>query len=138
MEQRRLDKFYLKSGILRKNMNYNLDLNDRPFSAIKAGTKKIETRVPTSYDKTPYGELKAGDTLTFTNNATSEVMGVEILRVAHYSNLRILLETEGIQNTLSSGFDIDQAVKGYNAAFPEYEKNIPKYGIYAFSIKVNK
>ena len=31
-------------------MNYDLGLMDRPFKAIKAGTKKIETRVPTSYD----------------------------------------------------------------------------------------
>ena len=27
-------------------MNYNLSLNDRPFKAIEAGTKKIEGRTP--------------------------------------------------------------------------------------------
>ena len=42
-------------------MKYILDLNDRPFKAIKAGTKKIEGRTPTSWDKTPYDELQKCD-----------------------------------------------------------------------------
>ena len=42
-------------------MKYILDLNDRPFKAIKAGTKKIEGRTPTSWDKTPYDKLQKGD-----------------------------------------------------------------------------
>lgn len=116
-------------------MNYNLDLNDRPFKAIKAGTKKIETRVPTSYDKTPYEKLKTGDTFTFTNNVTNEVMKVEILRVGHYLDVRSMLETEGTRNTLSSGLDINGAIERYNTAFEEYKENIPKFGIYGIEVR---
>lgn len=117
-------------------MSYNLELNDRPFKAIESGTKKIETRVPTSYDKTPYGELRAGDTITFTNNVTNEVMGVEILGVRHYPDVRALLEAEGTRNTLSSGLGINEAIERYDTVFPEYKENIPKYGIYGIEVKV--
>ncbi len=117
-------------------MNYNLDLNDRPFRAIKAGTKKIETRVPTSYDKTPYSDLKPGDTFTFTNNETHEIMKVEILGVRHYADVRSLLESEGTRNTLSSGLDINGASERYNTVFEEYKENIPKYGIYGIEVKL--
>ena len=117
-------------------MNYQLDLNDRPFKAIRAGTKKIETRVPTSYDATPYEKLVAGDTLTFTNNVTMEVMKVEVLGVRNYPNVRSMLEAEGTRNALSSGLDINAAVERYNTAFSEYKENIPKYGIYAIEVKV--
>lgn len=116
-------------------MNYDLSLNDRPFKAIKVGTKKIETRVPTSYDKTPYADLKVGDTFTFTNITTNEVMKVQILGVRHYSDVRSMLEAEGTRNTLSSGLDINGAVERYNIFFEEYKENIPKFGIYGIEIK---
>jgi ASC-1-like (ASCH) protein len=116
-------------------MNYNLDLNDRPFKAIKAGTKKIETRVQTSYDKTPYPDLKIGDTFTFTNNVTGEMMKVEILGVRHYPDVRSMLEAEGTRNTLSSGLDINGAVERYNTVFEEYKENIPKFGIYGIEVR---
>ncbi len=116
-------------------MNYDLGLMDRPFKAIKAGTKKIETRVPTSYDKTPYAELKAGDTFTFTNNVTNEVMKVEILGVRHYLDVRSMLEAEGTRNALSSGLDINGAIERYNTAFEEYKENIPKFGIYGIEVR---
>ena len=95
-------------------MNYNLELNDRPFKAIKAGTKKIETRVPTSWDTTPYSELKIGDTITLTNNITREKLTVEVLGVRNYPDVRALLEAEGTRNTLSSGLNIDDAIERYN------------------------
>jgi len=116
-------------------MNYNLNLNDRPFKAIKAGTKKIETRVPTSHYNIPYAELNAGDTFTFTNNVTNEVMKVEILGVRHYSDVRSMLEAEGTRNALSSGLSIGEAVENYNTAFEEYKENIPKFGIYGIEIR---
>ncbi len=130
--------YLLKTDKIKRktNKNYNLDLNDRPFRAIKAGTKKIETRVPTSYDQTPYPELKMGDTITFTNNVTQEIMKVEILGVRNYPDVRSMLETEGTRNTLSSGLGINEAIERYNTVFEEYKENIPKYGIYAIEVRV--
>ena len=117
-------------------MNYDLNLNDRPFQAIKTGTKKIETRVPTSWDTTPYQNLKNGDTLTFTNNTTNETMKVEVLGIRNYPDVRAMLEAEGTRNTLSSGLGISEAIERYNTVFEEYKENIPKYGIYAIEVKV--
>ena len=116
-------------------MNYNLELMDRPFKAIKARTKKIETRVPTSYDKTSYADLKIGDTFTFTNITTNEIMKVEILGVRHYPDVKSLLEAEGARNALSSDLDINGAVERYNTAFEEYKENIPKFGIYGIEVR---
>ena len=115
-------------------MNYKLDLNNRPFQAIKVGTKKIEGRVPTSKNKIPYKKLKRRDTLTFKNNLTKELMMVKIIYVKHYPNVKKMLEREGVQNVLSSGGTIDDGIKSYNK-FSEYKKNIPKYGIYAIKVK---
>lgn len=115
-------------------MNYNLNLNDRPFKAIKAGTKKIEGRTQTSHETFSYDDLKPSDTITFKNSTTNEKMVVMVNAVRHYSNTRAMLEHEGVENVLSSGLDIEGGIESYNS-HPEYRENIPKYGIYAIEIK---
>lgn len=116
-------------------MNYNLELNDIPFKAIKAGTKKIENRVQTSHYKFLYKDLKIGDTITFINNVTSEVMIADILGVRHYDDFRKLLESEGTRNALSSGLSMEKAIERFDT-FSEYKENIPKFGVYAIEVKV--
>ncbi len=118
--------------------NYLIDINPRPFNAIKAGTKKIEIRVPTNWDPTPYHEVKAGDSITFTNNETQETLNVDVIGVRHYASARELLEAEGTRNTLSSGLPIDQAIERLNdeTIFPEYKSNIVKYGVYGIELRV--
>lgn len=115
-------------------MNYNLNLNERPFLAIKAGTKKIEGRVKTSRNTFLYSDLLAGDTITFTNKVTGEKMLADVSGVRHYSNTREMLEAEGVENVLSSDMDIEGGIESYNS-FSEYKENIPKYGIWAIEVK---
>lgn len=115
-------------------MNYNLNLNDRPFLAIKAGTKKIEGRTKTSRNTFSYSDLTAGDTITFTNKTTGEIMLVDVMDIRHYLNTREMLEAEGVENVLSSGMDIEGGIESYNS-FSEYKENIPKYGIWAIEVK---
>jgi ASC-1-like (ASCH) protein len=115
-------------------MNYNLNLNDRPFIAIKDGSKKIEGRTPKDERDNRYTEMKVGDTITFTNNVTNEVMKVEILRTQHYPDVRLMLETEGTRNVLSSGLDIEGGIKSYNS-LDGYEERIKKYGIYGIEVR---
>jgi ASC-1-like (ASCH) protein len=115
-------------------MNYNLNLNDRPFLAIKAGTKKIEGRVKTSRNTFLYSDLLVGDTITFTNKTTNEKMLVDVSGVRHYPNTREMLEAEGVENVLSSDMDIEGGIESYNS-FSEYKENIPKYGIWAIEMK---
>lgn len=115
-------------------MNYNLNLNDRPFEAIKAGTKKIEGRVRTSRDTFSYDDLLIGHTITFTAKTSGEMMMVDVLGIRHYQDTRSMLETEGTRNVLSSGGNVEEGIESYNG-FSEYRENIPKYGIYAIEVK---
>lgn len=116
-------------------MNYNLDLNDRPFKAIKAGTKKAEGRTPVNSENNIYEKMVPGDTITFTNNISNEHIICEILFIHHYDNVRKMLETEGTKNVLSSGLGIEGGIKSYNS-LDGYEEGIKKYGIYAIGVRL--
>jgi ASC-1-like (ASCH) protein len=115
-------------------MKYSLETNDRPFNAIRAGTKKVEGRVPTSYDNTPYDKIKPSDRIAFIRESDKKIMETEVLYVKHYKNARAMLESEGTERVLSSGGDIEQGVASYNS-FREYKENISKFGIYAICIE---
>jgi len=115
-------------------MNFNLELNDRPYKAIKAGTKKIEGRTPKSENDKRYDEMTIGDKITFTNNVTEEKMVCEVLSIHYYKNVRLMLEAEGVENVLSSGLDIEGGIKSYNS-LEGYEERIKKFGIYAIGIR---
>jgi ASC-1-like (ASCH) protein len=115
-------------------MEYFLDLNPRPFEAIKNGTKKIECRVPTEHNKSvPFAKLKAGDIIIFTNNLNNEIMKTKILAVRHYENVRAMLKSEGVENVLSSGGNIEQGIKSYHS-LEGYKEGVKKFGIYAIEI----
>lgn len=117
-------------------MKYSLDLNDRPFKAIKTGTKKVEGRTPTNRGRISYDKLQKGDFIVFTNNVTGEVLEREILFVHHYSNTRRRLEIEGSENVLSDEpKTVEHGIESYNS-FEGYKEGIKKNGIYAIGIKV--
>lgn len=115
-------------------MEYKLDLNDRPFRAIVAGTKKVEGRTTTDNDRTRYEDMVPGDTILFTNNMTGETVLCEILFVRKYLGVREMLEAEGTGNVLSSGSDVEGGIRSYNS-LEGYEERIKKFGIYAIGIK---
>ena len=115
-------------------MNYDMDINDRPFKAIKAGTKKIEGRTPRDENDRRYDQMSAGDTINFTNNVTGEKMTCEVLLIRKYPDVRHMLEAEGTKNVLSSGLDIEGGIKSYNS-LEGYEERIKKFGIYAIGVK---
>lgn len=115
-------------------MNYNLKLNNRPFKAIKVGTKKIEGRTPKDENDKRYDQMVKGDIITFTDNVTNEQLVCEVGFVKKYPDVRSMLEAEGIENVLSSGLDIEEGIKSYNS-LEGYEERIKKFGIYAIGIK---
>lgn len=115
-------------------MKYKTKIKDRPFNAIKLGTKKIEGRVRTSLETLPLYLLKKGDILELENSTTRELLFVCVIGIRHYSDVQTMLETEGVQNVLSSGNSIDDGIKNYES-YDEYKKNVPKYGIYAIEIE---
>ncbi len=115
--------------------NYALELNDRPFKAIQAGTKKVEGRTPDDELDNRYDEMTQGDTITFTNNITNEQMVVEVIFVHKYADVRVMLETEGTENVLSSKLDVEGGIKSYNS-LEGYEERIKKFGIYAIGVRL--
>ena len=114
-------------------MQYSLNLPNRPFDAIKKGTKKVEGRVPKEIPN-KYQKMKQGDVILITNEDTGEKMKVSVTFVHHYPDTRTMLETERVENVLSSGRTIEQGIESYNS-FTRYKENLPKYGIYAIGVK---
>ncbi len=117
-------------------MDYYLNLNDRPFQAIKAGTKKIEGRTPKDENDKRYNRMTGGDIITFTNNITNEQISCEVVSVKKYPDVRSMLEMEGVKNVLSSGLDIAGGIESYNN-LEGYKERIKTFGIYAIGVKVN-
>ncbi len=115
-------------------MKITLELWDNPYNAIRAGTKKVEGRVPTSWDQTPFDKLSKGDTIMFERESDKEKMEVEVLYVHHYKDIRSMLESEGTINVLSGRGTVEEGIKSYNS-IENYEENIPTYGIYAIGVK---
>lgn len=117
-------------------MEYTLDINDRPFKAILAGTKKVEGRTPNKFDKTPFDKLKPGDSITFVNNVSNEILEVKVTFVHHFLNVKEMLEKEGVQNVLSSEpKTVEHGIESYNS-LEGYKEGIKKNGIYAIGLTV--
>ncbi len=118
-------------------MTFTLRINNRPFHAIKNGTKKVEARIQTSIDQTPYDRINSGDRCILINRDTQEKIDTVILNITHYENIREMLLKEGVQNVLSSGTDIEKGIENFYSFF-EYKENIEKFGIYAIKLKIYK
>ncbi len=102
-------------------MKYTLEINNRPFKAILAGTKKVEGRTPTKFDKAPFNKLTSGDSIIF---------------VHHYPDVKEMLEKEGVQNViLSEPKTIEHGIESFNS-FEGYEEGIKENGIYAIGLKL--
>lgn len=116
-------------------MKYFLELNPRPFEAIKNGTKKIEGRVPTKEDKLPFNKMKKGDIIIFNNNSSKDIIKVRVLGVNHYSSFKEMLESEGTERVLSSKGNINDGIKSYES-LSGYKKGVKNHGVYAIEIKM--
>lgn len=115
-------------------MNYNLDLNDRPFQALKIGKKKIETRTKVPQNMIAYEEMRPGDTITFEHEDSKEKMVMEIVRVRHYKNIPDLLDAEGQENVMSYDAPREEAIVSWDK-LTGYTKGMKKYGIWAIEVK---
>lgn len=114
-------------------MEYKLNLNNRAFDAIKAGTKKIEIRVTTDKNKINYKDIKKGDILEFANDRAEKIKCL-VKENVWYENSLKLLEMEGTRFTLSSTNDINKGIDSINR-FTGYKDGIEKNGIHAIHIE---
>ncbi len=111
-----------------------LDLNDRPWQAIKRGTKSVEVRANGAYSDFDHYQIKTGDTIRFINNETEQTLEVKVVAVRQYQTVRELLETEGTQRTLSSGKDISGGIESIHS-ITGYKEAIAKNGVFAIELK---
>ena len=117
-------------------MQYNLDINNRAFNAIKNKTKKVEIRATKlGNNHFDYSTLKPGDIIEF-KSYDKDIINCTIEEVNHYDSIEELLILEGTRYTLSSTNDFNEGVKSINS-ITGYKEAIKKNGVYAIHIHYN-
>jgi len=114
-----------------------LNLNDRPFNAIRVGRKTIEGRVADparKENKDFYESMRKEDFIIFINILTAEKIRCKIKKVRHYNSFRKMLETEDAKKVLSSNSSIEEGIRTYES-FQGYKENVKTFGVYAIEIE---
>lgn len=114
-------------------MIYNFDINDRAFSAIQNGNKKIEIRVTTDPKRIDYSKIKENDYVIL-NNSKNEKLKCIVKENIWYKSAEELLTLEGTRYTLSSTNDFQEGIKSISS-HKNYADGISKNGIYAIKIE---
>ncbi len=114
---------------------FYLNLNPRAFVAIKVGRKKVEVRANKNRnDSNSVNNIRPGDFVVFKNVFSGELLTCVVENIVLYSSVRELLESEGVENTLSSTSSIEEGIKSIHS-INDYEEYIKKYGVFAIRIK---
>ena len=114
-------------------MEYNLDINNRAFNAIKNGTKRVEIRTTKlGNNHFNYSILKPQDHIIFTSN--DENLKCNITEINWYKSIEELLTLEGTRYTLSSTNDYEAGIKSINS-IDGYQEAIKVNGVYAIHIE---
>jgi len=116
---------------------HTIFIKNRPFVAISDKTKTVEVRANKKVGTLDYSKILVNDLVIFIDQETSNRVTCKIERVTHYWDLRMLLIQEGVENTLSSGGDVDSGVKSIEST-TDYKKVIKKSGVFAFKLEVIK
>jgi len=109
-------------------------LRSRPFNAIKNGTKTIEVRANKKVGRLDYAQILKNDQIVFINQETGKTIKCIVERVTLYKNVRTLLTEEGVENTLSSGGDLESGIRSIEA-ITDYKKVIAEKGVFAYKIR---
>lgn len=116
-------------------MEYDLNINNRAFKAIKEGNKKIEIRVTTEESNFSYNILKKADIIYFVNDLNEKIK-CTVNDIRWYPTIEDLLRYEGTVYTLSSTNDFNEGVKSINS-IKGYKEGIKNNGVYAIEINYN-
>ena len=115
-------------------MDYNFDINNRAFKAIKERKKRIEIRATKlGSNHFDYSILKENDVIEFTSY-DNEKMKCIITEINWYKSVEELLMLEGTRYTLSSTNDYNEAINSINK-LDGYKEAIKENGVYAIHIK---
>ena len=114
-------------------MEYNFDINNRAFKAIKKKKKKVEIRATkVGENHFDYSTLKENDIINFTS-FDGETLKCVVGDVNWYNSIEKLLTMEGTRYTLSSTNDFNEGIKSINS-LNGYEEAIKINGVYAIHI----
>lgn len=115
-------------------MEYNFDINNRVFKAIKERKKRIEIRATKlGSNHFDYSILKEKDVIEFTSY-DNEKMKCIITELNWYKSVEELLMLEGTRYTLSSTNDYNEGINSINK-LDGYKEAIKENGVYAIHIK---
>lgn len=112
-------------------MLYEMNLKEKPFNAIRNGTKIIEMRL---YDEKRQ-KLKVGDYIKFLSNSTDNPLFVEIVGLHLYPNFNYIYNRF---NKIELGYFEDEVAKPEDMLdyYPLIEQT--KYGVVGIEIKLIK
>ena len=114
-------------------MEYNFDINNRAFKAIKDRKKRVEIRTTKiGENHFDYSKLKSNDIIEFTS-FEGEKLKCIIGDINWYKSVEELLIMEGTRYTLSSTNDFNEGIKSINS-INGYEEAIKVGGVYAIHI----
>ncbi|MFT4326507.1 MAG: ASCH domain-containing protein [Candidatus Woesearchaeota archaeon] len=110
-------------------------LYERPFEAIKKGSKKIEIRAnKKETSENSVNLMQRGDEIIFTKSKSEEKISCIIERITLYNSTRELLEKEGTKYTLSSTDDLEEGIRSIES-IGDYKELIAKNGVFAIELK---
>jgi ASC-1-like (ASCH) protein len=98
------------------------------FDQIQSGVKTIETRAAAP----KYQDIKEGDELLFI--CGEEKLAKKIVKIRHFKNLDEIFEQIPYKNIMPSVESADE-LKGIYLSYPEYDKSIEKFGMFAFELE---
>lgn len=113
---------------------FHKNLYERPFEAIKKGTKRIEIRANKNENsKNSINLMKEGDNIIFKKINSDEQITCTIKRITLYNSVRELLEKEGTQYTLSSTNNLEEGIIAVES-ISNYKELILKNGVFAIEL----
>ncbi len=112
-----------------------LSLRERPFNAIKNGTKNIDIRAnkPKTSSSSVIG-MNPGDIIFFQKENSDEKLQCTVARITLYASVRELLLAEGTKYSLSSTNDLKKGIASVES-IDNYKEIISKNGVFAIKLK---
>lgn len=112
-----------------KTFNLEFDIKDKDnLNEIALGLKTIETRAASE----KYKDITAGDTLVF--SCGKERLSKIVKETYHFKSIEDMTDKIHFKKIMPNIDSIEEMKKVYSS-YPNYDKKIKKFGIYAFFLK---
>ena len=119
--------------LVRKQIDHSMNLNPTPFEMIKTGEKTIELRL---WDEKRQ-KLNPGDTITFTNAVTGEMLTKTVVKLHRFENFEELYQHLPLQQCGYTEADIHTASPSDMEQYYSAEEQA-KYGVVGIELETEK